>query len=128
MMLSFGLMTLNPNHEKTYFFELAKRAHLYNIECFRFSPSSINPSSEKISGDKFNPVKNEWQPSEFLLPNVLYDRCFYGEDGYSKQSKAIVNWLKARNDILFLGYGLPNKLELYNRLSQSKLSPFLVNH
>lgn len=125
-MLSFGLMTLSFNHEKTYFYELAKRAHSLNIECYRFIPSSINPSNEKISGDKYNPIKNEWETCEFLTPDVLYDRCFYGEDGHSKQCKTIVKWLKARNDLLFLGYGLPNKLELYDKLSQSKLSSYLL--
>ncbi|WP_249365254.1 YheC/YheD family protein [Cytobacillus citreus] len=126
MMLSFGLLTLHTNNEKTYFREIAKRAHLLDIECFRFIPSNINPNSEKVHGDKFNPHTNEWMQSEFSIPKILYDRCFYGDDTHSKQCKAIVKWLKTRNDLLFLGYGLPNKLDLYNSLVNSKLSPYLL--
>ncbi|MBU8880035.1 YheC/YheD family protein [Bacillus sp. FJAT-29790] len=124
-MLSFGLMTLNKNNEQTYFFELARRAHHFGIECFRFIPSLINPSTEKVNGDRFNPITSEWEPSEFPIPDVLYDRCFYGEDTHSKQCMAIVKWLKTRNDITFLGYGLPNKLELYEALQHSNLAPYL---
>jgi glutathione synthase/RimK-type ligase-like ATP-grasp enzyme len=125
-MLSFGIMTLNKRNEKSYFLELAKKANEYGIDCFRFVPSDINPNSEKISGDFFNPSLGQWEPKEFSAPDILYDRCFYGEDPHSKQCMSIVNWLKARDDIHFLGYGLPNKLELYELLSHSSISPYLL--
>ncbi|KAF0817971.1 MULTISPECIES: YheC/YheD family endospore coat-associated protein [unclassified Cytobacillus] len=125
-MLSFGIMTLNKQSEQPYFMELAKRANEYNINCFRFVPSDINPISERIAGDTFNPSSREWEPAEFTVPEILYDRCFYGNDSHSKQCISIVNWLKARNDIQFLGYGLPNKLELYEILSRSNISPYLL--
>ncbi|WNS76744.1 YheC/YheD family protein [Bacillus sp. DTU_2020_1000418_1_SI_GHA_SEK_038] len=125
-MLSFGLMTLQTSNEKHYFNEIAKRAHELEMACYRFVPSNINPISEKVSGDYFNPDTNEWEACEFPLPKVLYDRCFYKEDPHSKRCKAIVKWLKTKKDILFLGYGLPNKLELYDALENSKLSPYLL--
>ncbi len=125
-MLSFGIMTLNKRSEKSYFLELAKRAHEYGIQCCRFIPSDIRPASEKISGDIFNPSSGSWDPKEFSVPDILYDRCFYGEDSHSRQCMSIVNWLKARDDIQFLGYGLPNKLELYELLSHSSISPYLL--
>ncbi|MBT2691109.1 YheC/YheD family protein [Bacillus sp. ISL-47] len=125
-MLSFGIMTLNKRNEKSYFLEMAKRANAYGINCFRFVPSDINPISEKISGDFFNPSSGDWEPKVFSAPAILYDRCFYGDDSHSKQCMSIVNWLKAREDIHFLGYGLPNKLELYELLTHSSISPYLL--
>ncbi|MGN7177652.1 hypothetical protein BK139_20435 [Paenibacillus sp. FSL R5-0490] len=125
-MLSFGIMTLNKRSEQPYFTELAKRANEYNINCFRFVPTDINPVSERIAGDSYNPSSGEWEPAEFPVPEILYDRCFYRNDSRSKQCISIVNWLKARNDIQFLGYGLPNKLELYEILSCSNISPYLL--
>lgn len=125
-MLSFGIMTLNKRNEKSYFLEIAKRANQHGIDCFRFVPSDISPVSEKISGDYYNPNLGEWERSDFSVPEILYDRCFYGEDSHSKQCMSIVNWLKTRDDIQFLGYGLPNKFELYDVLSNSSISPYLI--
>lgn len=125
-MISFGLMTLQTSNEQTYFLEMAKRAHLHEMTCFRFVPSNINPLTETVNGDYFNPHINEWENCEFPLPQILYDRCFYKEDPHSQQCKAIVKWLKTKKDLLFLGYGLPNKMELYSKLSDSDLSPYLL--
>ncbi|MCM3241228.1 YheC/YheD family protein [Cytobacillus oceanisediminis] len=125
-MLSFGIMTLNKRSEQPYFMELARRANEYNINCFRFVPSDINPITERITGDFYNPASDGWEPAEFTAPEILYDRCFYGNDSHSKQCISIVNWLKARSDIQFLGYGLPNKLELYEILSCTNISPYLL--
>ncbi|KOP81620.1 YheC/YheD family protein [Cytobacillus solani] len=126
-MLSFGLMTLSLNNEKGYFYELAKRAQAHNILCFRFVPSSIHPLTQKVTGEQFNPTTNEWEQGEFPIPEVIYDRCFYMDDPHSTQCKAIVKWLKARKDILFLGHGLPNKLTLFEAIVNTSLSPYLLH-
>ncbi|MFE8696257.1 YheC/YheD family protein [Cytobacillus sp. FJAT-53684] len=126
-MLSFGLMTLNLSSEETYFSEVAKRAYALDIVCYRFTPSAIHPLTEKVTGERFNPTTNNWELAEFPLPDILYDRCFYRDTPHSNQCKAIVKWLKTRKDLLFLGHGLPNKLELYEALSQSELAPYLLH-
>ena len=125
-MLSFGLMTLQTTNEKTYFYEIAKRAHGHGFHCYRFVPSNINPNTEWVNGDRFNPHTNEWETCDFPIPAILYDRCFYREDAHSQQCKAIVKWLKTKKDLLFLGYGLPNKMELYEKLVGSQVSPYLL--
>lgn len=125
-MLSFGIMTMRMQGEKTYFYEIAKRAKHFGMECFKFIPSQFNPVSQKVQGERFNSQTDKWETAEFLLPAILYDRCFYGEDTHSSQCKAIVKWLRTREDLLFLGYGLPNKLDLYDALKSSRLSPYLL--
>lgn len=124
-MAAIGFMTLNLNSETTYFEEISRFAQQKQIQCFRFVPSKINPITEKVAGEQFDTEKNKWIKKEFPLPEVLYDRCFYGDDAHSKQCMAIVNWLKTRKDIQFLGYGLPNKIELYEVLAASKLAPYI---
>ncbi|WP_102271934.1 YheC/YheD family endospore coat-associated protein [Cytobacillus massiliigabonensis] len=126
-MLSFGLMTLSLNNEKGYFYELAKRAQFHNIRCFRFVPSSIHPFTQKVTGEQYNPTKDKWEPCEFPIPEIIYDRCFYMNDSHSSHCKAIVKWLKTRKDTLFLGHGLPNKLKLYEVLANTSLSPYLLH-
>ena len=126
-MLSLGLMTVNLKNEKGYFYELAKRAQAHNIVCYRFVPSSIHPLTQKVTGEQFNPKTSEWEQDEFPIPEMIYDRCFYMNDPHSSQCKAIVKWLKARKDILFLGHGLPNKLALYEAIVHTSLSPYLLD-
>jgi hypothetical protein len=124
-MLTLGFMTLNLNNEHSYFTEIAKRSSKYDIICYRFIPTMINPRTETIEGEEFDCNQERWIPQTFSIPNILYDRCFYGEDFHSKKCKSIVEWLKAKERVHFLGFGLPNKMELYQALSQSKLSPYV---
>jgi hypothetical protein len=124
-MISFGIMTLSMESEASYIDEIAIRAHSCGMECFRFLPSKINPHTLKVAGRRFDFEQQRWIDCEFPIPTLLYDRCFYGDDEHSKQSIPIVSWLKSREDITFLGYGLPNKLDLYHALKTSVLSPYL---
>jgi hypothetical protein len=122
---NFGIMTLHENNEDTYFTEIAVRAATQGITCCILIPSNINPTTLTVTGKIFDCTLNQWLREEFPLPQILYDRCFYGEDVHSKNCMSIVSWLKERKDVFFLGYGLPNKLDLYYILKQSPLSPYL---
>ena len=124
-MKTFGIMTLTIESEATYINEIAARSHQYGIECFHFLPSAINPLTKLILGRRFDATEQCWMDDEFPIPSLIYDRCFYGDDEHSKQCIPIVSWLKSREDIVFLGFGLPNKLELYETLSNSSLIPYL---
>lgn len=124
-MISFGMMSLNLKSELSYFTEIARRANGDNVICYRFTPSDISPISQLAKGEKFDPTKDAWVRAEFPIPNFLYDRCFYSDDLISKQSMAIVKWLKSRDDLTFIGNGLPNKWAIYESLSKSPLSPYI---
>lgn len=118
-------MSLNLESENSYINEIAGHAESLSMEVFRFIPSEINPHTLLVKGRKFNPVTKNWRDCEAPIPTIVYDRCFYGEDEHSKQCLPIVTWLKSRSDIIFLGYGLPNKLELYQVLKNTPLSSYL---
>ncbi|SEN11394.1 YheC/D like ATP-grasp [Mesobacillus persicus] len=125
-MYRFGFITLNPELEHNYFTKIAERAQKYKIECFRFAPTNINPITHHVSGEKYLATEKKWHKAEFPMPEILYDRCFYGEQPIAKTSLAIMKWLKKREDLLFLGSGLPNKWSIYETLSNSSLSPYIV--
>lgn len=118
-------MTLSLQSEEGYLTEIAKRASANHTKCYRFIPSSIEPISELVHGKEFDNDQQCWIDSEFPIPVVIYDRCFYGDDSHSKQCIPIVTWLKNRPDITFLGYGLPNKMEIYNMLSTTDIAAYL---
>jgi hypothetical protein len=126
-MISLGFLTIRQHQEHEYATEIAKRASLYGIEMYRFTPLSIDPLTEKVHGEQFNSESQSWVPCTFDIPNFIYDRCFYHRDSRSKKSKPIVQWLKKRPDITFLGNGFPSKWELYSRLhAHPLLSPYTV--
>ncbi|WP_223592963.1 YheC/YheD family endospore coat-associated protein [Neobacillus bataviensis] len=124
-MISFGIMSLKLDSEDSYINDIAKHAESCEMECYRFIPTEINPHSLQVRGKKFDAKTTQWIELEFPIPPIIYDRCFYGDDEHSKLCLPIVSWLKSRNDITFLGYGLPNKLELYHSLKNTALSAYL---
>lgn len=123
--MHLGIMSLHLTSEKGYFTEIARRAEQYGISCCHFVPTAINPSTMLVTGEIFDSENDRWTTLEFPMPSVVYDRCFYNDDSHSKQCMPIVSWLKDRDDIQFLGYGLPNKLELYDTLKHSNISAYL---
>jgi hypothetical protein len=124
-MITFGIMTLNIESEASYIRGIAAHSQSCDMECFHFLPSSINPLTQQVQGRRYCATEQRWIDDKFPIPTLIYDRCFYGDDEHSKQCIPIVSWLKSRNDITFLGFGLPNKLELYETLSTSQLAPYL---
>ncbi|MGG3471173.1 YheC/YheD family protein [Neobacillus pocheonensis] len=124
-MIGFGIMSLNLESEVSYINEIARLADSCEMECFRFLPSLINPHTLQVRGKQFDPKSQQWIEGEFSIPTIIYDRCFYGDDEHSKICLPIVSWLKSRNDITFLGYGLPNKLDLYDSLKNTPLAAYL---
>lgn len=124
-MISFGMMSLNYLAEDAYFTGIARHADPAEVTCFRFSPAKIHPMTQLVTGERFDQGLDHWVKDEFPLPEFLYDRCFYGDDLVSKQSMSIVKWLKNRQDITFIGSGLPNKWAIYEALAASSLSPYI---
>jgi glutathione synthase/RimK-type ligase-like ATP-grasp enzyme len=116
-MPSLGILILNYNQEYKYFKEVAGRASNKNITIHLFSPADINPETEKVHGKTFDPDINDWKTDIFAIPDYIYDRCFYNSES-KKRLLPIVKWLKSRPATTFLGYGLPNKWEVYNSLQK----------
>ncbi|MFP7295693.1 YheC/YheD family protein [Neobacillus niacini] len=124
-MITFGIMTLNLESEASYINEIAARSHACGIVCYHFLPSQINPRTSQVLGRRFDFLEQCWVEDEFPIPSLIYDRCFYGDDEHSKMCIPIVSWLKSKEEFTFLGFGLPNKLELYETLTHSQLAPYL---
>jgi glutathione synthase/RimK-type ligase-like ATP-grasp enzyme len=124
-LIAFGIMSVSIESEDAYISEMANLANTCGMECFRFLPSKINTLTLQVKGKKFIAATSSWVDSEFPIPAIIYDRCFYGDDEHSKQCIPIVSWLKTRADITFLGYGLPNKLELHDVLNNTVLAAYL---
>lgn len=121
-----GILTLDPASRQEYFDQMAHESKKYGTDLYSFSPLDLLPGTQKAKGLHFDTASGIWKEEVFQIPEFLYDRCFYGEDQPSKDAKKIVAWLKERKDLTFLGYGLPNKAMLYDRLKEiPEISPYL---
>ncbi|TYS15490.1 YheC/YheD family protein [Rossellomorea vietnamensis] len=125
-MIRLGILMLEPDTTHPFYTGMAQTSKTIGVEVLLFSPLQIHPQTEWIQGYRFSPDTESWVNDIFTIPEYIYDRTFYGDDFSSKQAKAIVQWLKNRDDLCFLGYGLPNKWTIYRHLkSQEKVSPYL---
>ncbi|MED1738376.1 YheC/YheD family protein [Bacillus swezeyi] len=115
-MLTLGFMSLSHEHEKAYAEELAKMASDYGIRFIRFTPLDISPGSTLVKALTYHSKSGQWNEVEREIPELIYDRCFYGKDQQSKKAKPIVDWLKKYPKTKFLGLGLPDKWTVYKAL------------
>ncbi|WP_245208949.1 YheC/YheD family endospore coat-associated protein [Gottfriedia endophytica] len=124
--MRIGYLSLKERQEGEYVQHMAKAAAKQGIEFVQFTPFNIQPTTELILGWKYIPSKDEWEKTTFEMPQFIYDRCFYSPSTKSKQARPIVEWLKNKKDVTFLGYGLPNKWETYQALvTDNALKPYL---
>jgi glutathione synthase/RimK-type ligase-like ATP-grasp enzyme len=125
-MQSFGIISLDNESEKNYIDGIAKFAHEYDFQLYRFTPDDIELENEKITGFKFNSKTSIWERKTFTIPTILYDRTFYRDEIEAKKYSRILNPLKASSKFHFLGYGLPNKLKMYEMLKHNeRIRPYL---
>ncbi|WP_456276051.1 YheC/YheD family endospore coat-associated protein [Bacillus sp. AK128] len=125
-MTTLGFLTIKKHQELAYFTEMANALKGNSLTIYRFTPLDIDPSTEMVHGHQFNESTNEWEFAIYPIPNYLYDRCFYQTDDLSKKAEPIVKWLKQRPGTTFLGYGLPNKWEVYKAIhNHDSISSYL---
>ncbi|XQY92634.1 YheC/YheD family protein [Metabacillus sp. HB246100] len=123
---TLGFLVIDFTHENTYLTEIAKYSDSFEIECVRFTPTSIQPTTLSIDGERFDSSTQQWKKASFPIPPFIYDRCFYHDISLAKKSKPIVTWLKSYPQTTFLGFGLPNKWDVYSALATNKeIEPYL---
>ncbi|MBU8905428.1 YheC/YheD family endospore coat-associated protein [Desertibacillus haloalkaliphilus] len=121
-MLSLGILVLHVSQELTYFREIANRASDYNITVYRFLPSQVDRTTARvINGLRYDPNEDRWVTTTFPIPTYIYDRCFYRRISCYKKHAPIIRWLRDHYETTFLGYGLPNKWEVFKALNKNKV-------
>lgn len=118
---TFGIMQTSFRHEKKYVRELARAGAASGFTVVRFQPRGHLRST--IPGLKYDSSHDRWRRTTFPIPTFIYDRCFHNAP--SKQTLTYIRALKKQSNITFLGYGLPGKWAVYNKL---KTDPILAPH
>ncbi|TMW74029.1 YheC/YheD family endospore coat-associated protein [Alteribacter natronophilus] len=124
MNIAFGILQLSAEQEQEYVTQIALKGAASRTPVHVFTPFDWDAETNTVNGRKFDPVSLSFIPERFVLPKVIYDRCFYNRSEEAKKAMAIVRQMKERT--IFLGYGLPDKWKVYESLgSDDRLSPFL---
>ncbi|PYZ98866.1 hypothetical protein CR205_09935 [Alteribacter lacisalsi] len=115
MNIAFGILQLSSEQEKEYITQIALRGAASRTPVYVFTPADWDPETNLVQGRKFDPASLSFQEEEFVLPKIIYDRCFYNRSDESKKAMALVRQMKERT--IFLGYGLPDKWKVYESLA-----------
>lgn len=113
-MITLGILSFSQ--PTTYLTKIAEHAIKNDVTTCILSPDQLTDKPSIVSGQLYSPDKKEWEIASFPLPSFIYDRCYYGNKK-THLFKFHTEALKSREDIHFLGYGLPDKWEVYKALS-----------
>ncbi|KMJ57939.1 hypothetical protein AB685_14005 [Bacillus sp. LL01] len=113
-MITLGVLSFSQ--PTPYLTKIAEHAANNEVMICIISPSQLTGSSSIVSGLLYASNKKEWENTSFPIPSFIYDRCYYGNKN-TIFSKYHIEALKMRDDVHFLGYGLPDKWEVYKVLS-----------
>lgn len=113
-MITLGVLSFSQ--PTPYLTKIAEHAIKNDVRTCILSPAHLTGSPSIVNGLLYSPSKEEWESTPFPLPSFIYDRCFYGNKK-TKLFKFHTDTLKMREDVHFLGYGLPDKWEVYQSLS-----------
>ncbi|WP_404449057.1 YheC/YheD family protein [Sutcliffiella horikoshii] len=113
-MITLGVLSFSK--PTTYLTKMAEHAAKNGLNICIISPAQLNDNTSNVSGLVYTSDKKEWINASFPIPSFIYDRCYYGTKN-AQQFKGLTDLLKLQEKVHFLGYGLPNKWEVYNKLS-----------
>lgn len=123
-----GVLTAREHLPATHITQLAMLGNQAGIQIICFRPSDIQPVSHQVKGYKLNLSSNQWDEVTLSLPKLLYDQCFYTTHKKRLHNEAIVHWLQAQEDIVFLNHSLSNFIEIYEFLHTIPFfQPFLLS-
>ncbi|WP_052088025.1 YheC/YheD family protein [Paenibacillus wynnii] len=121
-----GIMTCRrsgtpPFTESSFYSHLCRVAPLYDLKVIVFFPDQINTASKTVTG--MNWRNGEWVSLETALPDIIYNRCFYGSQNDRNEAAAA---LAALPQALSWSRGVPDKWGVYEILKRSRRAAVLL--
>ena len=127
MTTTLGILTFSNPMKSSYMTNIAVHSLRYHVQVCAFSPANIFLGKSEVFGFLFCKNTRSWKKAHFPLPPFIYDRLYYPSPSQSKSYVEKIQWLKKHRAITFLGFGLPNKLEVFQKLQLKKeLQPFFL--
>lgn len=107
--------------ESSFYNQLCRVAPFYELKVILFQPDGVNADRKTITGLSW---KNEqWMPIQTCLPDIVYNRCFYGSQ---KERKEAASALDALSLSLPWSRGLPDKWGVYEILKHNRRAAKLL--
>ncbi|CAG9622567.1 YheC/YheD family endospore coat-associated protein [Sutcliffiella rhizosphaerae] len=122
-MISLGVLSFSL--KSSYFTKIAENIAPCGVKLFVFSPAALHFDNHSATGYVYNHERKDWEEAAFPIPSFIYDRCYYTTKETFLHKQAVER-LKANRKITFLGYGLPDKWQVYKSLCDNpSLQSFL---
>ncbi|MDX5476550.1 MAG: YheC/YheD family protein [Bacillaceae bacterium] len=127
MTTTLGILTFSNPIKSSYMTNIALHSLRYDVQACTFSPANISLGKNEVFGYLFCRVTLSWKKGRFPLPSFIYDRLYYPSPSQNKTYIEKMTWLKKHRHITFLGLGLPNKWEVFQKLQlKNELQPFFL--
>ena len=127
MTTTLGILTFSNPMKSSYMTNIALHSLRYHVQVCTFSPANISLGKNEVFGYLFCRETLSWKKGRFPLPSFIYDRLYYPSPSQNKTYIEKMTWLKKHRHITFLGLGLPNKWEVFQKLQlKNELQPFFL--
>ena len=107
--------------ESGFYSHLCRVAPKYDLKVIMFHPDGVKAGRQTITGLNWN--DDEWVTVESALPDIIYNRCFYGSQTERKNAAAA---LAALPQAIPWSRGLPDKWGVHEILMRSRRSSMLL--
>ena len=127
MTTTLGILSFSNPMKSSYMTNIALHSLRYHVQVCTFSPANIFLGKNEVFGFLFCKDTRSWIKGRFPLPSFIYDRLYYSSPSQSRSYVEKIQWLKKHRSITFLGCGLPNKWEVFQKLQLEKdVQPFFL--
>lgn len=125
-MHSFGILSFQPSLSLHFYTGIASYAAKKGINCYLIHPKNIDFEKQEATGLVYSSDDERWQEGTFPIPTIIYNRLFYKDEREFKDYLPIITRLQSSPRHFFLGYSLPDKWMIYNKLKDnSQIKPYL---
>lgn len=125
-MQSFGILSFQPSLNLDFYTEIAAYAFDRGIRLFLLHPKNIDLEKNEANGLEYSDSDGAWENKTFPIPTILYDRLFYKDEKELKDYLPLITSLQSNPRHFFLGYSLPDKWMVYNKLKNHlQIRPYL---
>jgi glutathione synthase/RimK-type ligase-like ATP-grasp enzyme len=90
------------------------------LSVYVFFPNGVDWEKHAVTGYSYDDRANTWRRGRFPLPDLVYDRCFFSNRRQYREYREQMRRFRACKAVLFLGYGLKGKWDVYQMLLREK--------
>ena len=121
----FGIMSRRGQWESGFFRMMQQLGSHRGVGVYVFSPADLHPSEGWTWGYRYR--NGEWLRGRYPMPDVTYNRMFFGRGANGRMLMRVVSRWRARYHPIFINESVPGKWKSFLALKQERsLTPYLA--